>query len=164
MENFEFVYNEGETRMDHLKCKHCGEKVERGIANVADHWLSCEKRTEGLIVAKDEEQKKFLQNMSFNTPMNGKEKSVETINWNPSPIKDGRTLSTELMKPLLKKYGNDSLEDGIFLSENDIDWFEGLAYGGVKDANFIVDKIRLHGRIEIRVRNYTEDKWYNAYL
>lgn len=47
--DFDFVYETGNTFPDYLICKHCKQRVERGIANVATHWVNCEERKEGLI-------------------------------------------------------------------------------------------------------------------
>jgi len=50
MKDFEVIYETDSVFGDYLKCKHCGERVERGIITVSDHWLRCLKRTEGLII------------------------------------------------------------------------------------------------------------------
>lgn len=43
MKYFESIYlNKEDQWPDHLKCKACGARVERGIANVSAHWVECE--------------------------------------------------------------------------------------------------------------------------
>lgn len=74
----------------------------------------------------------------------------KTITWIPAPIKYGRELSTELLTPIMSKHEvNEVLKTSIFLTEADLPFFEGMVFGKVKDADFIVDKIKTHGRIEI---------------
>jgi len=45
--DFTVVY-ESDIWGDYLVCNHCGERVERGIVNVSDHWVKCLKRKDGL--------------------------------------------------------------------------------------------------------------------
>ncbi len=52
MQDFQIVYKDGDLFCDHLKCRHCDEKVSRGIVSVSSHWMNCMKRTEGLIQVK----------------------------------------------------------------------------------------------------------------
>lgn len=53
MKDFKGVYDNGKDQWpSHWICKHCGERVERGVMNVSDHWLSCLQRKDGLIVLK----------------------------------------------------------------------------------------------------------------
>jgi len=66
MEDFEVIYKKDKVFGDHLKCKHCGEIVERGIVTVSKHLTSCPKRTEGLIVAKNGFEKRILDSWSIN--------------------------------------------------------------------------------------------------
>ncbi len=61
MEDFEVIYETDKVWGDYLKCKHCGERVERGIITVSDHWLRCLKRTEGLIVCSPISNKNSLK-------------------------------------------------------------------------------------------------------
>ena len=51
---------------DYLMCKHCKERVEKGISRVSYHWLHCPKRTEGLILAKTPWEKAVLDSWSIN--------------------------------------------------------------------------------------------------
>ena len=44
-----------------MKRTFCGERVERGIITVSDHWLRCLKRTEGLIVCSPISNKNSLK-------------------------------------------------------------------------------------------------------
>ena len=67
MEDFEQIYETGGTFPDYLKCKHCGERVERGLVTVSYHWLNCLKRTDGLIVAKTDFVRKILDKWSINS-------------------------------------------------------------------------------------------------
>ena len=66
MDDFEHIYETGGEWADYLKCKHCGERVERGIANVSHHWMHCLKRTQGLIIAQNEFERKILDSWSIN--------------------------------------------------------------------------------------------------
>lgn len=66
MKDFEVIYIKDKIRGDYLKCNHCGERVEFGIDTVSHHWVHCTKRTDGLIVAKNETQKRLLNNWSIN--------------------------------------------------------------------------------------------------
>lgn len=72
------------------------------------------------------------------------------IKWIPAPIKYGRELSIDLLNPIMSKHElNEVLTTSIFLTEADLPFFEGMVFGNIKDADFIVDKIKTHGRIEI---------------
>lgn len=66
MEDFEIIYEEDKVWGDYLKCNHCGERVERGIVTVSHHWLHCLKRTDGIIVAKNDFTRKLFDSMSIN--------------------------------------------------------------------------------------------------
>ena len=71
MDDFIPVYESNASPFpDHLICKHCGKKVERGIISISHHWLHCENRTEGLIVAKNEWEKKLFDSWSINVKHN----------------------------------------------------------------------------------------------
>jgi hypothetical protein len=73
MEDFTFVYlNEKDEWPDHLLCKHCGERVERGIISVSHHWMNCLKRTEGLVILKDQDLIKMADSWSINVDEKGK--------------------------------------------------------------------------------------------
>ncbi|HEY9362970.1 MAG TPA: hypothetical protein VIQ00_06905 [Chitinophagaceae bacterium] len=76
----------------------------------------------------------------------------KTITWIPAPIKYGRELSIDLLRPIMSRHEvNEVLKTSIFLTEADLPFFEGMVFGNIKDADFIVDKIKTHGRIEIVV-------------
>jgi hypothetical protein len=64
--DFKSIYKEGSEWADHLICNHCGERVERGIFNVSHHWMHCEKRTDDLIIASNDFEKKLLDHWSIN--------------------------------------------------------------------------------------------------
>ena len=66
IEDFEIIYKKDKVFGDYLKCKHCGERVERGIVTVSHHWMYCLKRTDGLIVAKNDFEKRILDSWSVN--------------------------------------------------------------------------------------------------
>jgi len=66
MEDFEIIYEKDKVWGDYLKCKHCGERVERGIVSVSHHWIHCLKRKDGLIVAKNDFEKQILDSWSIN--------------------------------------------------------------------------------------------------
>lgn len=51
---------------DYLICNHCDQRVERGIVNVSNHWMNCLKRTEGLIIARNDWEKVILDSWSVN--------------------------------------------------------------------------------------------------
>lgn len=63
-QDFEFIYLNG--KPDCLICKHCMERVETGIANVAHHYMNCEKRTDGLIYTKNKMEEKIMDSLSIN--------------------------------------------------------------------------------------------------
>jgi protein gp37 len=46
--DFEHIYETNGAWPDYLKCKHCGERIERGMIPVSFHWIHCLKRTDGL--------------------------------------------------------------------------------------------------------------------
>lgn len=50
--DFEIIYTENGDLATHLKCKHCGESVERGIITVSEHWLKCTHRRIALLQKK----------------------------------------------------------------------------------------------------------------
>jgi hypothetical protein len=50
MKDFEIIYETDKFFGDYLKCKHCGERVERGIITVSHHWMHCIKRINKLII------------------------------------------------------------------------------------------------------------------
>lgn len=77
----------------------------------------------------------------------------QILNWNPAPIKEGRNLSSQLKDLMIRKYGLEELYDGVFLNKENLDYFKGLSDAGVADANFIIEKIELHERIEIRLKD-----------
>lgn len=52
IKDFKIVYEKDKVWGDYLKCNHCGERVERGIVPVSNHWMRCLKRKEGLIIIK----------------------------------------------------------------------------------------------------------------
>lgn len=66
MNDFEVIYETDKEWGDYLKCKHCGERVEKGIVSVSEHWIKCLKRTDGLVIAKTEEAKIILDKLSAN--------------------------------------------------------------------------------------------------
>jgi len=66
MKDFETIYETDKEWGDYLKCNHCGERVERGIISVSHHWIHCLKRTEGLVIAKNEAERKLLDSWSIN--------------------------------------------------------------------------------------------------
>lgn len=66
MDDFEDVFETGGIFSDYLRCKHCGERVERGIENVSHHWLHCLKRTDGLIIATSDFERKIADSWSIN--------------------------------------------------------------------------------------------------
>jgi hypothetical protein len=66
MEDFEVIYETDNILGDYLKCKHCGERVERGIETVSHHWVHCLKRKEGLIIVESDAAKKILDSLSIN--------------------------------------------------------------------------------------------------
>ncbi len=59
MEDFEAIG-------DYLKCKHCGDRVEKGFSTVSRHWVHCMKRTKGLIIAKSSLEEQILDRLSIN--------------------------------------------------------------------------------------------------
>lgn len=63
-DSFQMIYENGEA--SYLNCKHCGERVERGIVTVSHHWMHCLKRTDGLIIAKNDFEKRILDSWSIN--------------------------------------------------------------------------------------------------
>lgn len=72
MEDFETIYETDRVFGDYLKCKHCGERVERGMATASHHWLHCLKRKDGLITAKIDIEKQLLDNLSIVKSLNTK--------------------------------------------------------------------------------------------
>jgi len=73
MEDFTFVYlNPTDESPDHMLCKHCGERVERGIISVSHHWLHCLKQPYGLVILKDESMRKLADSWSINVDETGK--------------------------------------------------------------------------------------------
>ncbi len=66
MEDFEIIYEKDKLFGDYFKCKHCGERVERGIDSVSDHWMKCLKRTDGLIITENESIQVELDKLSVN--------------------------------------------------------------------------------------------------
>lgn len=67
MKDFEIIYAANGDLASHIKCRHCGEMVERGIITVSEHWMNCLKRTEGLVIAKNDFEKKLLDAWSINS-------------------------------------------------------------------------------------------------
>lgn len=67
MEDFKIIYETDKVFGDYLICNHCGEKVEKGIVTVSHHWMHCLKRTEGLIVARNDWEKQILDSWSINS-------------------------------------------------------------------------------------------------
>lgn len=63
-EDFEIIYEKDKVFGDYLKCKHCGERVERGIVTVSHHLMHCLKRTDDLVVANNDFEKRILDSWS----------------------------------------------------------------------------------------------------
>lgn len=66
MEDFVNVYKTDSKELDYLKCAHCGDRIERGIINVSQHFVNCLKNTNGLIIAKTDFERKILDSWSIN--------------------------------------------------------------------------------------------------
>lgn len=65
-DDFEIIHEKDKEWGDYLICKHCGQRVERGVFNVSDHWLNCLERKDGFIYARNEAEKKALDKLSMN--------------------------------------------------------------------------------------------------
>lgn len=74
MDDFKVIYENDKEWGDYLICKHCGERVERGIVSVSHHWLCCMKRADGLIVATNDFERNILDSISINVKKNRDEK------------------------------------------------------------------------------------------
>lgn len=67
MEDFKEVFeNPKDTFCSYFVCVHCKERVERGIANISHHWMNCLKRTDGLIVVKNDFGRQIMDIWSIN--------------------------------------------------------------------------------------------------
>lgn len=66
MRDFKFAYIGNSEWPDHLICRHCNQRVERGIYSVSDHWLRCSERKEGIITARTSFERKLLDSWSIN--------------------------------------------------------------------------------------------------
>lgn len=64
--DFEPIY-QGDV-VSHFICKHCKERVERGILNVSWHWVNCLERKDGLVIAQSPAQKALFDSWSINVP------------------------------------------------------------------------------------------------
>jgi hypothetical protein len=64
--DFESIY-QGDV-VSHFICKHCKERVERGVLNVSRHWVNCLERKDGLVVAQTHAQKELFDSWSINVP------------------------------------------------------------------------------------------------
>ena len=79
-ENFKRVYkNKDDIFCEYLICKHCGERVERGIVSVSHHLMHCLKNTRGLIVAENDFEKKVLDSWSINVDADSDKKPIIKI-------------------------------------------------------------------------------------
>ena len=65
-EDFTIIYETDKVFGDYLKCNHCGERVERGVVRVSQHWMYCMKRPDGLIITKNDFEKRILDSWSIN--------------------------------------------------------------------------------------------------
>lgn len=62
-------------RVGYLICKHCKQRVETGVINVSSHWMNCLKRTDGLIIARNELERAVLDSWSIKPIENGNNKN-----------------------------------------------------------------------------------------
>lgn len=67
MTDFKEVFeNPNDTFCSYFVCVHCNQRVERGINNIATHWLDCIERREGLIYANSNFEKSILDSWVIN--------------------------------------------------------------------------------------------------